>query len=366
MNPDDKALEARVEELTRLIRDFCHQYLTQDYVKDALMLLLTLNGHPERPLAAGDLNLWAAGIIHRSQAAVIKKGSQGPHFASDKQLAKHFGVKQIAVREKSVEISELIARLVERSFFKEIEVEERFDDENFDDAELYPEDYEVQAGEFIDEPRDRNGEYADLDIGRVFERMDEASYVKAVLQYMKQEPDYLLPYLDLADTKFAAEKGIEGKLLRDAYERALRLMGAKDGEWPRLIESLRFRNRHILLAILQQAKWQWGQGETEAARVLFQKLLEVNPLDTIGARYRLGAILEGLTLEQWNSLFKDIDLSEDQIVDVLAKGTPAPAEYWFMSIEPKYPEVFAPWREARANRMAELDLDEDTLTAEGF
>lgn len=361
MQQDEKLLEARVEEVTGLIKDFCDQYLTQAHLQDALMLLVTLCKHSSRPISKGNLNQWAAGIVHRSHEAVHARGVKSPHYASDKLIARHFELKPIAVREQSERIRDLIADLIEEK------MSHIFDDPGADFYEeppdlddFYPEDYEPREGEFIDVPRDLHGKFADIDVSRVFDRINEATFAKSVLKYIQEEPDYLLPYVTLADTEFAARQNIEGKLLREAYERALRLIGAHDGEWPNLLESSRFTNFHIVLAIQAQAKWQWKQGDTQAARVLLQKLLEVNPLDTTNARYELAAVLVGLTPKQWQDL-PEFKFTETEILAVLERGAPTPAERWLATVEPKHPEVFAPWRAARAQRLAELNLTEEDL-----
>ena len=109
------------------------------------------------------------------------------------------------------------------------------------------------------------------------------------------DPLFLDPYLVVADILMAEGKEKEAKaLLKNAYEKAMRRIVDKDGNWPKVMGWGWLDNRHLIRAIERWARELWFDGKTTEALEIFRNLLKTNPNDNIGARHCILAIRMGL------------------------------------------------------------------------
>jgi len=96
------------EELTSLTNNFCSQYLNDEYAEMARKIAAALCRKRISPIQSGNLQTWAAGIIH--SICTINFGfdrSQQPSINS-KEISAHFGRAQSTISSKSKEVRQLL------------------------------------------------------------------------------------------------------------------------------------------------------------------------------------------------------------------------------------------------------------------
>jgi hypothetical protein len=121
-------------------------------------------------------------------------------------------------------------------------------------------------------------------------------------------------------------------LLKDAYEKAMRGIIDKNGNWPKVMEWDWFVNRHLIRAIERWARELWFDGKTAEALEIFRNLLKTNYNDNIGARYCILAIRMGL-----GPGYEEQFAVEPGFID-------AEKIYkWFRKHSKKFPEEFDWW-----------------------
>jgi hypothetical protein len=135
------------------------------------------------------------------------------------------------------------------------------------------------------------GEYYDL-LDRKLSPRRLKSEMKRLIEL---DPLFLDPYPVVAGILMAEGKEGEAKaLLKDAYERSMRMIVDKDGNWPKKMSWNWFENRHVIRAIQRWAFELWSEGKSSEALEIFRSLLRTNPDDNIGARYCILAVRMGL------------------------------------------------------------------------
>ncbi len=161
------------------------------------------------------------------------------------------------------------------------------------------------------------------------------SIKKQLKQLIEKDPDfldsYLLLYEILQDEGNLSEAE---KVLNDAYERALKLITDKKGNWPDILEWGRLRNRHIIRTILNKAIWLWENKKIDNALDLFRKLLKTNPGDNVGARYYILAIRMNMSFEEFENRFNKEGYYDMELSD------------WFDENYKRFPEEFDWWEKA--------------------
>jgi hypothetical protein len=90
---------------------------------------------------------------------------------------------------------------------------------------------------------------------------DDKNFKKELWRLIDEDPFFLDPYLDLAELVMDDGKRQEAYFIaREAYDRAMSLIGGKEGYWPKRIPWSWLENRHILGAINQYAHVGLGGG----------------------------------------------------------------------------------------------------------
>ncbi len=190
----------------------------------------------------------------------------------------------------------------------------------------------------------RKKEYADKQHGvmdtyyDLCEKYDgsNAKSIKIKLkQLIKKDPDFLDSYLLLHEILQDEGNLSEAEeILNEAYERALKLITDKEGNWPDVLEWLRLENRHIIRTILNKAISLWKNRKIDDAIDLLRKLLKTNPMDNIGARDYILAIRMNMSFEQFEKRFNKDGYYDSELIK------------WFDKNYKKFPDEFDLWRKA--------------------
>ncbi len=168
---------------------------------------------------------------------------------------------------------------------------------------------------------------------------EELAAVRIRLQALiKQQPDYLDPYLLLCDV-YAREKRYTqaDKTLEKAYQRALALILDDLGRWPDEIPWLHLDNRPIVRTLLQKARQLWHAGTVDPeswrrAFAIHENILRTNPNDNAGARYLVLAMLERMAPDEFDERFT----AWKEYVGEVSNGQDEP---WFQLNAPKHQEL---------------------------
>ena len=168
--------------------------------------------------------------------------------------------------------------------------------------------------EFVDHPRPVQENYYKL--MERFDTIKRQSAINALKRLIKQDPDFLEPYIILSEMHL--EKRNEKKafqVLDEAYQRAINLITDEQGNWPEGLQWGFLENRHIIRTLLQKALTDWEFENKDSALSLLRKLLKTNPNDNIGSRFYILAILQGFTFHEFEDRFNkggfyDMELSD--------------------------------------------------------
>ncbi len=137
--------------------------------------------------------------------------------------------------------------------------------------------------EYIDKDHRVMDTYYDLCERR--NKRHDKSMKKQLKQLIEQDPDFFDSYLTLREIVESEGNAVEAEtLLDEAFNRALRLITDKKGNWPDVLEWGWVENRHIIRTILNKAISQWEHNDRDGALDLLRKLLKTNHNDNVGAR----------------------------------------------------------------------------------
>ncbi|MFH1142450.1 MAG: tetratricopeptide repeat protein [Candidatus Uhrbacteria bacterium] len=187
-----------------------------------------------------------------------------------------------------------------------------------------------QIDEYINKGSKIMNEYYDL---LESETMSEGD----LRNLISKDPEFLDPYLVLADLLYEQGKDIEAReLLRQAFARAMKIIVDSKGRWPKSVPWGWLENRHIVRAIDRWAHELWEEGRDEYALELFRKLFKSNPNDNIGARYEILALLMGYQPGWAEEMFP---AEHPGFVDAIEN------DKWFQKYAPEYPGEFGWWLE---------------------
>lgn len=184
--------------------------------------------------------------------------------------------------------------------------------------------------EFIDNKHDVMNIYYDL--CEKYNDRNAKTIKKQLNQLIKIDPNFLDSYLLLYEILEDEGNLIEAeKVLDDAYERALKLIMDKKGNWPDILEWGWLENRHIIRTILNKAISLWKNKKSDDALNLLRKLLKTNPVDNIGARDFILAIRMNMSFEQFENRFNKGGYYDNQLTS------------WFNKNYRKFPDEFGWW-----------------------
>jgi len=158
---------------------------------------------------------------------------------------------------------------------------------------------------------------------------------KQLEELIKRDPDFLDSYTFLHEILFRENKVKEAKkVLNEAYERAVKLITDKNGNWPDVLEWGWLENRHIIRAILNKGVLSWVSNDTECAITIFRNLLKTNPGDNPGVRFYILAIRMGISFRQFEKRFNRGGFYHTDLHD------------WFEENYQKFPDEFDWWEKA--------------------
>jgi len=158
---------------------------------------------------------------------------------------------------------------------------------------------------------------------------------KGLREMIAEDENFYDSYIALADLYFYNNKNKEGgKLLKEAYERAIMRIADSKGNWPKEMAWGFLENRHLMRAIERYGILCWEHGTTDETLDIFRRLLRMNPGDNQGARHNILAIKLGLGIEEWQKPFKAKHKGE--IVGLDARKV----SEWFEENAKKFPEEF--------------------------
>lgn len=168
-----------------------------------------------------------------------------------------------------------------------------------------------------------------------YRRSNAKSIKRQLKKLIEKDPDFLDSYLFLYEIlQHEGSLSDAEKLLNEAYERALKLIRDKEGNWPDVLEWGWLENRHIIRTILNKAISLWKIGETDSALDLFRKLLRTNPGDNAGARWYILAIRMNMSYEGFEKHFNKGGYYDSELME------------WFDKNYKKFPDEFDWWEKA--------------------
>jgi len=187
--------------------------------------------------------------------------------------------------------------------------------------------------EFIDKPRSYvKDEYYDFLDSKENENIKKS--INILEKIIKKDPNFFDPYISLSEYySLNNESQKAEEIILKGYSKAVQLI-TKDGKFPERLEWGWFENRHIIRMIFHYGMLLWEKGKKEEAIRIFNKLLEMNPNDNIGARYAIAGILEGFCcMGEMEEKFA----SKYGFIDALKQ------EKWFEKVIKKHPKYFDWW-----------------------
>jgi tetratricopeptide (TPR) repeat protein len=183
--------------------------------------------------------------------------------------------------------------------------------------------------EFIDKERKAPERFTELK--KLFEEGKIPEVKGECLSLIKEDPYYLEPYLLLHEI-YELEGDLKSaeSILKEALDKAEELI-AVDGKYPDILSWEHPQNRHIINTLIAAGVFYWELGELDKALDLLSRVLRMNPKDEPGVRYYILAILEGMSLPEYEQVF-------------LKEGDPDREDLrrWFEKNSPNHPEYFPP------------------------
>ncbi len=144
-----------------------------------------------------------------------------------------------------------------------------------------------------------------------------------------KDPDYLEPYLILHEIyEIEGDLKSADEILTRAFERAMNLI-APEGKLPDRLPWSHEPNRHIINTLISTGVFYWELGEIDRSLEILSKVYRMNPSDEPGVRYYILAILEGMSLQEFEQVF-------------MKEGEPdrEDLERWFAKHAPGHPDYF--------------------------
>ncbi|MBS1904881.1 MAG: hypothetical protein JSS75_14340 [Bacteroidetes bacterium] len=153
--------------------------------------------------------------------------------------------------------------------------------------------------EFEDRPHpydDQYYEYFDQ-----FERGELIQLMDLLKELDKLDPTYMHPILSIADLLYEIGNEKEGDAhIAEAYRRVVEIV-CVNGKWPdRLIWGW-LENRHLLRAIEAYGDMLWRRGTPNEALAVYRQMLQLNPYDNQGVRFKMLAIRMNFTFLEHES-----------------------------------------------------------------
>ncbi|MFB6181691.1 MAG: tetratricopeptide repeat protein [Candidatus Magasanikbacteria bacterium] len=211
---------------------------------------------------------------------------------------------------------------------------------------------EERIKEFHGHRSDYMDEYFDL----VETEMTWEKFIEEMRRLIEKDDKFFDPYLDLAEALKARNKEDEArKILKEGYEKAMKMIVDKEGRWPERMEWVVLSNRHIMRMIRGWAYQLWEEQKEDEALGILRKLFRANPNDNQGCRYDILAIRMGLGTD-WDEPFV---VEEGPMAGEALKA--GELSEWFEENKNDYPDEFEWWEEEMERREKETQEAIDEL-----
>jgi tetratricopeptide (TPR) repeat protein len=178
---------------------------------------------------------------------------------------------------------------------------------------------------------DRDHEVMDTyyDLCEEYNGRNAKSIKRRLERLIEKNPNFFDSYLSLYEI-LQDEGNLDKaeKVLDGAYERAIKLITDKEGNWPDILEWAWLENRHIIRTLLNKAISLWERKEVDGALDLFRKLLRTNPGDNLGARDYILAIRQGMRFEDFEKHFNKGGFYDKELTDEF--------DWWEKAVEKYY------------------------------
>ncbi len=179
--------------------------------------------------------------------------------------------------------------------------------------------------EFTDRERELRGEFEKA--RKLFEEGKVQEVKNLCLKMIREDPHYLEAYILLHEI-YEMEGDLKSaeKVIEEALSRIEEILPAKDSlrvPWSRP------QNRHILKALITAGTFYWELGEIDRALEILKRVFSMNPSDEPGVRFYILAILEGMSLQEYEQVF--VKEGKPNLEDL---------ERWFRKHSPEHPDYF--------------------------
>lgn len=192
---------------------------------------------------------------------------------------------------------------------------------------------EKRQREYVDKDHEVIEDY--IDLCEKYNGRNAKTIKRKLNQLIKKDPDFLDSYVFLYQIlQYEGNLEEADNAINEAYERALKLITDKKGNWPDVLEWLWLENRHIIKAILNKAISLWKKEEVDNALDLFRKLLKTNPRDNAGARNFILAIRMDMSFDKFENRFNKAGYYDMELIE------------WFEENHKKFPDEFDWWEKA--------------------
>ena len=189
----------------------------------------------------------------------------------------------------------------------------------------------AEEREFIDE-QEHPGFDRYRALVEAFHGNETDAFVDDLRALIEEDPFYLDPYL--LTVEFLEELELHDEaayMLEKAYQRAVDLVTAEDGNWPDKLRWGFVENRHIIRTLVSKAVFYWKSDQNEEALELFGRLLKMNPNDNAGNRYFILGILTGMSFQEFTDRFDKGGYYDNEI------------DEWFNDHYTKFPDELGGW-----------------------
>ena len=189
--------------------------------------------------------------------------------------------------------------------------------------------------EFVDKDHEVMDAYYDL--REKYNGKNGKTIKKKLQELTVKDPDFFDTSLFLFEILQNEGKLLEAEaILESAYQRAVKLITDKRGNWPDILEWGWLENRHIIRTILNKAIALWIHNETDGALELFRKLLKTNPGDNVGVRDFILAIRMNMSFAEFENRFDKGGYYDTELTDCFDENYqkfPDEFDWWEKAVE---------------------------------
>ena len=105
---DKQIIQERQQKILELVRNFCAKKLNEEYFELSERLVQKLGRKISQPLATGQLQIWAASVIHALGTINFLFDKSAEPFVSIDEINNYFGTNKTTTGSKSKQIRELL------------------------------------------------------------------------------------------------------------------------------------------------------------------------------------------------------------------------------------------------------------------